>query len=1417
MNCCLSHPIDNSKTHTRKSRDVFSDIKLIACFLTRILLFLVMMVGSSNLKGQKTDFLFEHITIENGLSNNTVNTIARDHLGFIWLATNDGLNRFDGYDFTVYQHDRENPHSISNNRVHYVFEDSHQNLWIGTSMGLNLYNRSSDSFTRYYHDPQDDNSLSNNVVRTIYEDSAGQLWIGTLGGGLCRFDLDNQRFKRYNFPDREVWSVLEDRQGNLWVGTGAPGIIHLDWQRNEFNQFHFPESSQSGLKPVTGKTLFEDEEGTIWVCTEGAGLYLFDPVQQIFTHHFYMQGPNQGLSGNIVSDIIQYDENTLWIATDGGGISQYNITSGQFSHIRNNVVDAKSLSSNAVYSLLRDNDNVIWIGTFGGGVNILNPHRQEFRFFTQRALDTTSLSHKSVLSFFEDRSGLIWIGTDGGGLNQFDPATGKFRSFKYQTGDPHTIGSNAVTAIAEDRQGNLWVGTFAGGLNRFDRQTQRFTRYLYNPAMPGSISSNNVWKLLEDRDGDIWVGTLDGLELFSQKSNTFTRITGAGVPDLPKPGRIISLFQDSRGRIWLGSTGVWLLDKNSMTLTPLSSLQQSSIHLSEFDIRDFHEDKHGNIWIASEGAGLIRYNPHTQHMVNYTTRDGLPGDAIHQIVQDNKGVFWLSSNQGISRFDPVTESFANYNVHDGLQSNQFAYSASLYSSNGEIYFGGVNGFNVYHPDRIKENKTPPRVYITDFTLFSKPVEIGGENSPLQTHIMLTRDITLPFRSVFTFKFTAINYISTSKNRYKYRLEGFDDWNDVGNQRTATYTNISPGKYVFRVMAANNDGVWNDEGASIAIHILPPFYRTWIAWVIYIMAFISLMYFAIHYIVNRQKYKHDLMIKDLERAKIEEINQVKLRFFTNIAHEFRTPLTLILGPLDKIMSTHNNIDASLRKQLNIMGRNAGRLLRLVNELMEFRKIEMGRVKLKIVKADMIPFLQDVKSVFDEHARLHDLQFSFHARQETLEAWVDKEKMEKVVYNILSNSFKFTPDCGQISIEAGLIQCSVGGTEKGPVVPHIEIVIRDNGVGISHEDLPRIFDRFYQVKNKDAPARSAGISGTGIGLALSRELIEFHKGEILVSSHPGKGSEFRIVFPGDKKWFDQEIVDEQEVDEFVYRYSPGLYGIPHAELSPHPEPAVVHHHHDKPVVLIVEDNTDMRSYLNSALEEEFVVFEAINGQDGLDKSLHLMPDIVVSDVMMPVMDGIEMCQRLKNDVNISHLPVILLTARSSDDHTIEGFDAGADDYIPKPFNPKLLQSRIRNILESRQQLRNRFRKEGILEPGEISVTSADELFLKNAMDVVERNIGNPEFRVSGFVSEMNMSRSVLYRKFEALTGQSVNEFVRNTRLKRAAQLLSLNELTVSEVTYEVGFNDPQYFSKCFSKQYGMTPSEYARKNGKNTIDS
>jgi signal transduction histidine kinase/DNA-binding response OmpR family regulator len=731
--------------------------------------------------------------------------------------------------------------------------------------------------------------------------------------------------------------------------------------------------------------------------------------------------------------------------------------------------------------------------------------------------------------------------------------------------------------------------------------------------------------------------------------------------------------------------------------------------------------------------------------------------------------------------------------------------AAMKNSKGYMYFGGLNGFNYFHPDSIRDNPFVPPVVFTDFVHFNA----DDKNSKvLNKHINYTDKIELPFKSVFTLEFTALNYTSTEKNEYEYKLEGFsDEWIQAGNQRTATYTNLDPGDYTFRVKGSNNDLIWNEEGSEVAITILPPWWKTKAAFVAYALLIILIFYSFRSYLVSKQKMKNNLIIKDLEKKKIEEVNQMKLRFFTNISHEFRTPLSLIMGPIESMLEM-KSLDKGVTRQLKLMQGNAERLFRLINQLMDFRKIETGNMQLRASKDDIVRFLKEIKNAFNEFAKKHHITYEISAPVDKVEMYFDHDKLDKVFYNLLSNAFKFTPDHGTISVMIHMIDKNGSDNPR----QHLEIIVQDTGAGISSDRLPKVFDRFYQIGNTSKFKRTVKQEGTGIGLALSKELIELHHGNIQVQSMEGLGTKFIIHLPVDDSHLTpEEIVHQPDYDAYMHNE---LYKFlssdePSEELSQTNESGSESNEKagNLKKILVVEDNHEVREFIRVSLEPEYQVYEAEDGIAGFDAAQKEVPDLIINDIMMPRMDGVELTGKLKKDDITCHIPVILLTAKDTVEFKIKGLEIGADDYICKPFNVRLLKTRIKNLIENRVTLQNKFRKDILLEPKEVAVTSSDEKFLKKAMQVVENHISDSSFNVMVFVKEMGMSRSVMYRKLEAVTGQSVNEFIRSIRLKRAAQLLALNEFTISEITYEVGFNDPQYFSKCFSKQFGKTPSAYA----------
>ncbi len=1353
---------------------------------------------------------FDHLTINHGLSNNTVNCVFKDSYGFLWFGTNDGLNKYDGYSFTVYRNNHQDTTSIVGNKIYTIIEDNDGALWIGTKSGLSKYIRKYNYFESFTHIKGDTNSLRHNFIKALHFDEQHQLWIGTLGGGLNLY-TGNNTFKEIG-DFSHVSSILSESDTSLWIATTENGIYRFGTKSKNYTFFPFQEHIVKDM--VTNKTLFSDSKHTLWVCTEGNGLFRFNRKEKKIRH--FSEESNPQLTSNIIQDIIEVADNEYWIATDGGGINSLNLGSGSVTNYVYNINTPNSLTSDGIYALYKDNHDIIWIGTFGGGLNIFNRNNKQFKHFTQERRVKNTLSHKSVLCFYENTNHKIWIGTDGGGLNLFDPEKESFTSYNHNPARKNSLSSNVITSLFVDDDGVLWAGTYAGGLNKFDVVNNYSEIFKHNPVDSTSITNNNVWDIEEDKYGNLWIATLGGLSIFDPETSNFEHVS-LETDTMQLADRIITLFYDKNNNMWIGSNYVAKINgkRDVKLLNPRNA--DENLHFS-FDVRCIYENMKGDvIWIATEGGGLLKYIPEKDSIFRYTTNDGLPNNSIHQIQEDNNGFLWLSSNKGLSRFNPDTYDIKNYDVSDGLQSNQFSYSASLKTDSQEFYFGGINGFNVFVPDSIKDNPHIPPVLITDFLLSNKQVSINAEDSPLKKHISLTDEITLPFRSVFTLEYTALNYTSPRKNQYRYKLEGFSgEWNNVGTKRTATYTNLDPGEYIFKVMGSNNDGKWNKTPATLKITILPPFYKTTIAYILYVLATVGLLLSFRSYLINRQKIKHDLMLKDIERKKIEEVNQMKLRFFTNISHEFRTPLTLIIGPLENIIH-HGDISEMIGKQLRNIHQNAQRLLRLINQLMEFRRIETGNLKLEVAKGDIIAFFQEMKMIYDDFASEHKINYRFISNTDSLMAYFDRDKLDKIFYNLLSNAFKFTPDNGKVTFSATAIYSHDNDSDgqvatSGPKT--LEVIVEDNGAGISKERLSKIFQRFYQIddSSKSKELKNQRL-GSGIGLSLTKELVELHKGKIFVESKEGVGTKFIVFLPLEKAVYkDEQIVETDTVPETQHK-NRELYELFNDDFDRDEDTLVTETDMKResfPTLLVVEDNAELRQFIRFNLCPRFNILEAENGLQGYEIAKNDLPDLIISDIMMPVMDGLEFLGKVRNDKITNHIPVILLTAKTAEEHVVEGIEAGAEDYIIKPFNPRILFSKIVNIIESRKNQQRKLQNDILIRPENKKVETVQEKFIKKAMSIVESHVSDSDFDVSVFVSEMGMSRSVLYRKMDAIIGQSANEFIRNIRLKRAAQLLEQNQMTVSEVAYEVGFNDPQYFSKCFNKKFGKTPSSFATSN-------
>lgn len=1373
--------------------------------------------NAQNNSALTSNIKFEQLT--DGLSEKSVTSIIQDQHGFLWFGTRNGLNQYDGIEFKVYEYIHGDSTSLSSSFVNCMAEDKDGNIWVGTmDAGLNLYNRNSDNFTRFQTKPNDPESLSDNWVTDLFIDSHDNVWIGTEGGGLNVVYADSKAFKHFkndikdplSLANNHVRSICEDSNGNIWVATYGGGLDRFDTGGQRFIHHRHEPGNVKSLSSNYLNSFLKDSDGQIWIGTR-EGLSRLVPKDNGVEFQRLM--PNivdpTGLVHNIVLSISEDNYNRLWLGMENGGLSIYDKQTGQFSNFWPNPLDPTSVGANSIWAVYKDNIGTMWLAARNRGLNKWDQYQTKFIHHILPPSGGHTLANNDIICFVEDKEGNLWIGTDGGGLNHFNRKTNEVKSYVHDINDPKSIGSNSVISLEIDSYGDLWAGTWEGGLNRFDKKTGTFQRFESDPDDASSIGSNYVFSIFEDSQRRLWVGAFyEGLDLFDRKTGTFVHYeVNPDDPESLSHNRVFTMFEDSRDNIWIGTEGGGLLQMTfagdgEPVFKTYTNNPKDSTTLSSNVVNAIYEDTKGTLWVST-WAGLNKFDYEKGTFETFRKNDGLADNVVNGILEDERGKFWISTNQGISEFDPESRSFKNYNTADGLQEQEFVRGAYLKSQSGEFFFGGVNGFNSFYPGEVKENPHIPPVYITNFWIYNEEVRPGAKGSVLAQNIIDTKEITLTYhQNEFSFEFAALNYSQAFKNSYSYMLEGYDEhWHEAGTQRTASYTKVPHGDYVFRVKASNNDGLWNEEGASLRIIVTPPWWATWWAYAVYVCIGIGLLLWYRQVLIYRERLKSDLRLEHMELTKMQEMDAMKSNFFANISHEFRTPLTLMLSPLKSMYS--GAFRGDVRKQYGVMIRSGERLLRLINQLLDLSKLGSGSMKLEASRTDVVEFLKPIAASFSSYATQKKLSYSYNHPNAPLEAYIDHDKIEKIVTNLLSNAFKFTIE-GEISLNVSRISMEMTDSDVGG--EFVQITVKDCGVGIPREHLQSVFDRFYQADVD----HHGDQEGTGIGLSLTRELVELHRGRISVKSTLGEGSCFKVLIPMGKAHLqDSEIVEPEKV---------GAVSIGHVveELEERDkqntgEAAIVKTDpkEGKPLVLIVEDNADLRTYMKESLEHSYEIIDAANGKIGLEKCIELVPDLIISDIMMPLMDGVEMCHLVKTDSRISHVPVILLTAKADLEDKLTGLETGADDYITKPFDSRFLEVRVRNLIKTRELMRERFmgNRKLVLEPKEITITPLDEVFMKKVLKTIEDNIGDSEFRVEDLGREVAMSRMHFYRKVKALTGQTAVEFIRTIRLKRAAQMLNQNQLTVSEITYAVGFNDLQYFRNRFKKYFGVSPSEYA----------
>ena len=1332
---------------------------------------------------------FRHINKQDGLSQNTVFAIAQDGHGFMWFGTRDGLNKYDGYRMIVFRHQEDEPESIISDDIRALyFDEADSTLWICTPEGLSRYQEEQENFVNYPGDKASSVS-SMGAMRCVYRDTQNRLWAGS-DKGLYQYHVEQdsfylcwpQRNSTLDSSPRDVTVMYEDGDETLWVGTDQGLFQMVDEGGNIELTPSLASSSSLELPDQHIKTLNEDHQGNLWIGTQSAGLLRWNrEINDLQSFHNQAQNPSSLSHDNIRSVAIS-PEGDIWVGTFLG-LNKFLPVTNQFQHFVNKIEDGSSLENSSIRSVFFDRRGSLWVGTYYGGVEYWDKESNRFQNYQRKAVGSC-ISHNVVSSFVEDEKGNLWIGTEGGGLNYFDRQQARFTSYQLEDPGSHISGNNVKTLL---KDGNfLWIGTFTQGLNLFNLSSKQFTYFKTDPSVPTSLSSNNVYSLLKE-DDMLWIATYGGglniMDLSHKQVRSFQHDPQDTLTICTDLTRV--LFKDSHEQIWLGTDGG--LERVDLDIDGNLRVRHSLAGIKVFSLQ---ESSTGEILVGSYSHGLFMLDREGKVLENYTEEDGLPGHTIFGILEDQSRNIWVSTNNGLARFERKGNSFSTYNNSDGLSNLEFNFNAYAKTGRGELLFGGTNGFTLFHPKDIKINTYVPPVVFTELRSFYQPVRVNGKKNLPHQAINLTESLTFKNNQAnFTLSFAALDYFNPANNRYAYMLEGLDqDWKYTQGQTEVNYTIQRPGKYTFRLKGANSDGIWNSNERKLSIHVQPPPSQSWWAYLLYGLVAVMLFLAVLRFINLRQNFQ----LEKVEKAKQQELHQSKLRFFTNIAHEFRTPLTLIIGPLEELTRKQEG-PGPMQRQLLSIESNAHRLLRLVNQLLDFRKLEADHERLQVAEGNFVKFMEEIYLSFQENARLRNINYTFSVNQDKINLWYDRDKMEKVCYNLLSNAFKFTLDGGKIEVNI----------EQEENVVCLEV--KDNGKGISPELHDQIFKRFFE---KEAHFEHS-FKGSGIGLAVSRELIRMHHGSIGVQSKPGCGASFQIKIPKGKKHFNKADIitgfkDSEDISNYV---SQSLSPTPTIELSGQTvfEEGTTQNEEQK-CLLIVEDNQEVQNYIKQVFAGEYQLISASNGEEGLIKARKGAPDLILSDVMMPKMDGISFCSKIKTNVETSHIPVILLTARTAFIYKLEGLETGADDYVTKPFSPEELKLRVRNMLQARARMREKFARVLKLEPKEVTLTSTDEVFLEKAIQLVESNMSNSDFSVEDFAYDMAVSRALLFTKIKAVTNLTPNNFIKTLRMKRAAQLLVQKKLNVAEVAYQVGFKDSRYFSKSFRKHFGKTPTEY-----------
>jgi signal transduction histidine kinase/DNA-binding response OmpR family regulator/streptogramin lyase len=1375
------------------------------------------------------EFRFEHLSIDEGLAHSDAMAVTQDRAGFIWVGTNHGLDRYDGYELKPYALPVNPLNGLSANRIRVLYSDRAGQLWVGTERaGLSFYDADHDCFRSLAAQPVPLparrllRQLAQADVSSLVADARGRLWVGTSQGlFMLTLGLDHQVRSLELIspaaaprPAFNVRALAIDQQGSLWVGAYDAGLQVVDATATR------PVARATPVATSSVRALCLDRHGDLWVGTDhtvlwvhGAagrrpeeltatalppqlpflqslhldsfnrlwvgtiyGLYVWEPgppaanyppLQLTPPHRFLpSDGEPHSLNAEQVYQIFEDRNQLLWLCSAAGGLNWLNLRQKPFGRIRQPLVGQPMLPNNYINTIYKEEArNLLWYGTRNGAACYNLTTKQFHYYFNQPQPDASGVD---VLSIFQSSNGTLWFGTRGSGLVALTRPDGHDRWITYATVGKESLDLRqfSIESIAEDRYGTLWLGTRGGGLHHLSQAGRLLEAHAptRHPLPTAQFTS-----LLYDRTKDVlWASTCDAGLLKLHVA-----------PDSVRVLRQFAYHSPPGQRLQVNYTWPLLFDRQ------------------------------GSLWIGTIGGGLHQLVTDARGRETVRSyQQWLPESDVESLLADDDGNLWVGGT-GLYRFRPRTRQYLRYDVSDGLQSNAFKVGAAYRAQDGTLYFGGKNGISYFQPRAIQPNPYPPAVQLTGLRVHNEPVGVGAR---LHGRVLLAHALGVPQRLTieasendFSVDFVALNFASPQKTRYAYQLEGYHhSWVHPGvGQRTASFANLPPGHYTLRVKASNGEGVWSQQPATMHFTVLAPWYRTGWAYLLYALAALGGIAIYRRIELGQQRLQSQLVLEQFQAEKEKELTDLKLGFFTNISHELRTPLTLILGPLEELMTSAGPAEAKRHDKLQLMHRQARKLLELVNQLLDFRKVETGHVPLRASHDDAVSFLASFYPVFRLRAEEKGIDYGLDTPAEPVRLYFDRSKLEIILTNLLANAFTYTPAHGRIELAATVVG-NPGGeavySQEQLVGNYLKFSISDTGVGIRASELARIFDPYYQA----AHTAARRVAGTGIGLSLAKQFAERHQGRLSVVSVEGVGTTFELRLPFGRQHLHPEDVQSESPPLELADDALALLPLGEPELSP---PALAG---KLPSLLLVEDNAEVRQYLSQLFEGSYEVLTAEDGLAGWKVALGHLPDLIISDVMMPHRDGVELCRQLKQHPKTGHIPVVLLTARTAALHELEGLGVGADDYVSKPFNSQLLQAKVQTLLRNRGKLREYYQRQILLEPTEIVVADADRQFLDAAMAAVERNLDNPEFSVQALAREVGMSQSLCYRRIKGVTGQTAVEFIRDVRMKRAAQLLTQTQLRISEVAFQVGIVDEKYFRKTFQKIYGVVPSEYIRQH-------